>query len=180
MNVFSGKTCCLFIAAALSILPGCATMEKNSAYSSEQVFTGTVSEKIKSPDSLDRAQTYEVYFKPDKPVSCMMIGLTGRQNEQGLTGTSRPLKIFFMVDRLVDISRYGKNDTKFVHTELAKNYNKDWEQTREISLCSKENDPMMQVNSGSRYRIRFTTFTSGKYEYTVTFKSDCQITFWEQ
>jgi len=179
MNAIPKKSLTLLITAAIALLPGCTRMNTKGTYSSEQTSTGTVSEKIKSPDSIDRAITYEIYFRPEKPLRCMMIGLTAAYNDQGLSGKSKPLRIFFMVDRLIDVTRYGKTENRFVHTEMAKNYNNDWEQTKEITLCSRDNDPMMQIENNSRYRVRFTSFTSEKFDYILTFKSDVKITIWE-
>ena len=173
------KTLLFSAIITLCSFQACTTMQKSEA-TDEQTMTGMVSSQQISNERIDRAEAYEMYFKPEKPVSCMKISLSARYPDQGISPKYRTLKIYFIVERMVDIAKYGKNLGRYNYYELAKNYDKNWEYSSEVTICSKENDPLEKIEPDALYRIRFTSFSTEKFEYNITFKSGVKIIAAEQ
>ncbi|HOO71759.1 MAG TPA: hypothetical protein PK926_08345 [Spirochaetota bacterium] len=159
---------------ALCSFQACTTMQKNGA-ADEQTMNGMISSQQISNERIDREETYEMYFKPEKPVSCLKISFSARYLDQGISPKYRSMKIYFIVERMVDIAKYGKNLGRYNYYELARNYDKNWEYSREVTICSQENDPLEKIEPNALYRIRFTSFSTVKFEYSVTFKSGVKI-----
>jgi hypothetical protein len=153
----------------------CSSMQ-NRSFGDEQVFTGMVSARMLSSDDIDRHRAYELFFKTGRAVECIKIALTAKVQGQGIAAKQKSLRLFFIVDRIISMAPYGKAESRYTSSELARNYTRSWEHEREIILCSRKNEPLARIEPGALYRIRFTAFLSEPFEYSLTMKTDAAVT----
>ena len=90
------------------------------------------------------------------------------------------MKIFFLVEKAIDISRFmNANGKKFVLSEIGRNFDYNWKRKKEIIICSSRVDPIKKFDKAI-YRIRFTTFREEDFHFMIKIHSKDKINFLEK
>lgn len=164
-----------FIIFLTAMLNSCTTSQKAGAYKNLHNIAGTASSLITSNDSIDRGPTYQIFFKLKETIPCIELSISSRELSDSIAPSYYALKTYFILDRLIDISAFNIKNEQYEYTQLGKNFNSTWEYKREITVCTKGDYPLHKIDNNSLYRLRFTTFTRGQFEYTITIKSNTEI-----
>lgn len=169
----------------LMILPllasaGCATSKEKAArrYSRSSVKPISSIEASKAAEPIDRYATSMVFFKLDKAVDAMQIGIIADYTAD-IMGTKKTKKTYFIVEKVVDMSQYKYKNMKYLYAELGRNFDADWNREKEITIVSNKKEPFRNLDGASLYRIRFTTFSTEHVDYTIKIDADCGVTFLE-
>jgi hypothetical protein len=132
-----------------------------------------------SSANLDGQQTYEVYFRISKEVDCIEVTLLTHIPVDDFTDRHRVIRTYYLVERLISI-RSLPGEEKVESTIMARNYDIQWDTTRTVDICTREDTPLLKLHPSHLYRIRFTPFHEDSFTTFITIKSDCEITFYEK
>lgn len=160
----------------LLLLPGCSQQVKDDS-NGISTFSNTTAVTKTSSDSIDGAQTFEVFFKLDKPAECISVEMTSVFLQKTFPLQKIPKKTFFIVEKELKLPGH-KMKTVRQFIALGKNFNSDWESFTPVKICNSKNDPISRLN-GSDYRIRFTIFEKTEFYYIINISSDSKIIFGE-
>ncbi|MBN2158312.1 MAG: hypothetical protein JW807_02875 [Spirochaetes bacterium] len=172
-NAFS-----LLLAAALSatLTSGCVSIQKERSFKQSSVTTVSIENAVPCRDMIDRYTTYMVYFRLEKPVDALSVSVTA-EYVADITGAKKSRKTYFIVEKIVDMSRFKNRNLKDLHAEIGRNYDADWNRGKELTLISNDTEPFKSLDADSTYRIRFTAFALENFEFTITVNADCAVTF---
>ncbi len=174
---------CVLMIIALAGLPplfasGCAATgqkkERKYKQSSEKTFSSI--EAVKAAEPIDRYAASMMFFKLDKGVDALSIGITAEYTSD-IMGTKKIKKTYFVVEKTIDMSHFKLAKNKIHYAEIGRNYDADWNREKEITLVSNKTEPFRELDGNSLYRIRFTTFSSENVDYTIRINADCAVTF---
>ena len=154
---------------------GCSSLQDQKSFSKRKIVTGIVTREIRSAESIDRSPTYEIYFKLKESVPCLQIQATSRYLEPGISQNYISLKVYYILEKVVNISKFSKSGKRYEHTPLGKNYTDTWEYIRDKIICENKNEPLQKLDNQSFYRLRFTAFSDMSFEYTITIQSDTEV-----
>ncbi|MCU0849291.1 MAG: hypothetical protein MUD12_15520 [Spirochaetes bacterium] len=154
----------------IAIIVSCSSPKKSRVYKNTAVKNGTSAGQQKSAERIDRGDTAEAFFKLDGKADCIRIEVFSRTPDAS-PDKMRTLKSYFIVEKMLEISR-----NKRAFSEIGRNYNADWQVKRRLTICSSETDPIKKLDPAV-YRIRFTTFTPDRYDYSIKASADCGIAF---
>jgi hypothetical protein len=180
------RTAATFIFARILIISvlvqpffaGCATQ---SVRTYEEINAKTISagSASRSNDRIDQYTTYMIYFKLEKKVDSMRISVAAEYIAD-ILGTRRRRNSFFVVEKTVDVRQFKKQEAEYVYAEIGNNYTADWKSEKDITVVSEKGNPFKDLEGGSTYRIRFTTFTSDDFEFTINIEADCKVTYFDR
>ncbi|MFH0974749.1 MAG: hypothetical protein V1874_03080 [Spirochaetota bacterium] len=142
-------------------------------YDSVNTLSGNPKKEIESNDKIDNWKTYEIFFKLSSDEDCINIKMMAETYDE-VSGKNIALKIFFIIDKAVDISRFNQ-EKKILFSELGRNYNFNWSARQNIDVCSIRNDPIKRLDKNNVFRIRFTAFKITNFLYNINIFSDSQI-----
>jgi len=128
-----------------------------------------------SKDKLGESPAYEVYFTLDRTVDCMGISLETSSVPERTRGETIPVKSYFLVEKIIDLKTGGDKKRRF-NIQLGKNYNSRWETHNPIKICVNTADPVSRLDS-SLFRVRFTTFDTGTFYFTLTVYTPAGVVF---
>jgi hypothetical protein len=148
--------------------PLCGTGGNIVKFVHESAFSSKTRDLIKSNDRIDREKTWQVFFLLVKPEDCIKIIF--KSSLPDTTGKTAPVKTFFIVEKIIDISRFNKKGG-VMYSEIGRNFDSSWSEAGEIMLCSSKTDPI-KILSKAAYRIRFTALTAENFTFEVTVKSN--------
>ncbi len=160
---------------------GCATtgqknQEKERKYKQSSVKAFSSIAATKSVDMIDRHATSMLFFKLDKSVDALSIGITAEYTAD-IMGTKKTKKAYFIIEKTIDMSHFKLAKNKIHYAEIGRNFDADWNREKEITLVSNKTVPFKDLDGSSLYRIRFTIFSPETVDYTIRINADCAVTF---
>jgi hypothetical protein len=170
----------LILSSVLLFYLACATVTQQTLFKYDNAVENSVSLKTLSPQKIDGAATHEIYFKLETPVRCILVSVASAYRETGLKKNIKNVNAYFVVEKLMDVSKFNDVKGRYIPSIIGKNFDAAWERKQEVSICSDEGDPIKILDSKSIYKIRFTTFTDYNVEYAVNIRADCKISFFNK
>jgi len=164
----------LLLSTALLAI-SCAGSDKKGP-GNARIFTGSSRNMTRAAESIDGYVTRELFFTLSKKVNCITVKATAEYTPYQFAKEKKIARTFFILERLVDLSRYGQKNAR-VFTELGRNFSDRWGRQRSVTVCTSLRLPLQRIDSKSVYRIRFTTFLKGTFDYTITVFSDTPVRF---
>jgi hypothetical protein len=176
----AARACALALIVALPAAAaiGCSANLKNKSYRTTVVAAVPGAPAARTNDRIDKYATYASFFRLGKNVDSITISVTA-ENVADILGTKKTRKAYFIVEKVIDMTRLKNPNLKHLHAELGRNYNNDWNREMEITLVSTGDEPFKTLDAGSLYRVRYTTFADENFTFIVTIKADCAVTFVE-
>jgi hypothetical protein len=165
---------CALLAAVLAA--GCATGQKERKYKNRTIKKYSSAEAKRTDELIDRYATYVCFFKLDKDADAVSIGITA-DYVADITGAKKIKKTYFIVDKLIDMSRFTNKKMRQLYAEIGRNFDADWNREKELTLVSSRTEFFKKLDGTSAYRIRFTTFSMEPCDFTITISTDCGVTF---
>ncbi|MDH7553115.1 MAG: hypothetical protein QHH74_05615 [Spirochaetota bacterium] len=124
----------------------------------------------KSKELIDKTPTYEVYFDLLEETRCIDISVVA-QDRNG-----KRVRCAFILESLVDISRFPKKPFQPVYSEIAKNFDSNWRFQSNIFVCTDDTDPLKRLTKGN-YRLKISAFSTNYYTFTIDIKSSVPVEF---
>jgi hypothetical protein len=179
MNTTTSLAMNLRILAAAALLHyffvGCASSAVQ-AYKKSSTISIPRDKARMTRDEIDRYETHEVYFKLDKAVDSIKIGITA-VFVADIAGTKESRVTYFIVDKIIDVKKLRNADVRRIYSEIGRNFDLDWNAKKEIVITSERGSPFKALDEDSVCRIRYTTFSRENFVYTITIDADCGVTF---
>ncbi|MCU0821979.1 MAG: hypothetical protein MUC95_05835 [Spirochaetes bacterium] len=126
-----------------------------------------------SNDKIDTGKTFLVYFLINNEEECIEVNVNAVYTDESIQ-SEVSAKTFFIVEKAVDISKFGDPGERVYFTELGRNFDFSWNRERELRICTSELDPIKKLRKDI-YRIRFTIFREENFNYEVYIKSENRI-----
>jgi hypothetical protein len=151
--------------------------------SQEYIYKFNLTEKgdskdiIASKEKIDGTNAYETYFKLDKAVKCLKISISATAFADSFGKKQVVLKTYFTLEKALNIVNFKAGKDKYLFSELGRNFDQQWDRSRDITVCSSDEDPIKKLDSKSVYRIRFTPFTGENFSYQIKISSDEKALF---
>ena len=171
-------SCALTLVCALLALSvsGCTANLKERSYRNTVVSAVPLEKAVRTNDRIDRYLTYAAYFRLAKDVERFKIGVTA-EYVADIMGTKKKRTTYFIVEKVIDMSRMKNKNLTRLHAELGRNYNSDWSRgDTDITIVSSKSEPFKNLDAGSLYRVRYTAFAAENFTFTVTIQADCAVT----
>lgn len=172
----SVKNICLLLSVII-FFTGCSGMGKKDGDDSgnRYSFSDSSTALKRSSESIDKGVTYEIFFSLADSVECITVDLQAVQVQSTFPPDRIPQKTYFIVEKLIDITRY-RSAINYTFSPMARNFNNEWETFSPVKICGLKNDPLSKLDS-STYRVRFTVFDPAPVLFMITVTSDSEITF---
>lgn len=165
---------CALLAAAVA--SGCATTGNQHKYRNRAENTFSSGDAKRAADPIDRYAAFVQHFRLEKDAEAITIGITA-EYVADITGTKKTKKTYFIVEKLIDMSRFTDRAGKQLYAEAGRNFDADWNREKELTLTSSKSEFFKKLDAASTYRIRFTTFSPDPVDFTITIDADCGTTF---
>ncbi len=165
---------CALLAAAVTV--GCATAHTRREYKNKSEKSYPSGEAMSADDPIDRYAAFAQHFKLEKDAETITVGITA-EYVADITGAKKTKKTYFIVEKLIDMSRFANSPRKQMYAEIGRNYDADWNREKELTLTSSKSDHFRKLDAASTYRIRYTTFSGDPVDFTITIQADCAITY---
>lgn len=151
----------------------CKSATGVSDFTSRSTLKGVTSARIMTGDRIDTGKTYQVFFVINEEEECIKVNVNAvYMDEAGQSEMSA--RTFFVIEKAVDISRFGDAKKKLIFTEIGRNFDFSWNRERDALICTSEADPIKKLKKDI-YRIRFTTFRDEEYSYEINIQSENKI-----
>jgi hypothetical protein len=134
-------------------------------FNNRNFLKGITSRKIEIEEKIDTGKTYEVFFTISEKEECIKINVNAVYMDE-TTQNEASAKTFFIVEKALDISRFGDSKKKVLFAELGRNFDFSWNRERDVLICSSDSDPIKKLKKDI-YRIRFTAFRDQDFNYEV-------------
>ncbi len=131
-------------------------------------------------DDIDTEKAYEVYFRLEKPVDCIKLNIVSKYIPDRFSGKKEHILTFFVLDRLIDLSRFGSHREKYEASEMGRNFDSAWNRRRDLVICTGPEYPLLKLDEKRVYRLRFTTFRKVNFEYRIDIHADARVIFIEK
>jgi hypothetical protein len=159
-----------------TLLSACATGSLAQKYRHSGVKFIRGGEAIQTNDTIDRYATMVAYFRLGNPVDEISVSITA-EYVADITGAKKIKKTYFIVEKIVNMSKYKYRDMKYLYAEIGRNFDADWNREKDLVLLSDKTVPFKALDEKSIYRIRYTTFSTEETDYTITIGANCEVTF---
>jgi hypothetical protein len=159
-------------------VPGCSGNIKNKSYRHSAVSAVPGNQVVRTNDRIDKYTAFVSYFRLGKDVESINISVMA-ENVADILGTKKTRKAYFIVEKVIDMTRLKNPNLTRLHAELGRNYDTDWKRDANITLVSSKEAPFKNLDAGSLYRVRYTAFADENFTFIVTIKADCAVTFVE-
>ena len=153
---------------------GCKSTE-NIMYMTKNSITRSVIKEIESEDKIDHAKTFQINLVLKNSEDCIIINMSSQIFDE-IIDKNVYLKIYFNVEKYLDIGKFPGLNNTIQYSEIGRNYDFSWNTKEQIEICSSEN-PIFSLNKGDNIRIRFTTFDKRYFQYKITVFSDNGVNF---
>jgi hypothetical protein len=168
----------LFFAGAVSLqVTGCGSTGGLRVYKHVNSMSGESVRLINSPDDIDTEKAYEIYFRLQKPVDCIKLNITAKYIPDRFSGKKEHILAFFVLDQLIDLSRFSGPQKKYEISEIGRNFDSAWNRRRDLIICSGPGYPLLKLDEKTIYRLRFTTFRKVNFEYRIDLHADEKVIF---
>ncbi len=162
-TVYTGLLCIQFAS--------CASAGKVKQYKFSTELAGTTREYVLSGEPIDRGDTYRVFFTLSQQEECIRISINAKEIYKDFRFVENHPRIYFIIERAVDIRKFRQKDRDFIFSELAANYTSNWEHLEYLLLCGAREGPLKILAPGT-YRLRFSSLGGEKFSYTIKIESD--------
>jgi len=162
-----------------SLMAACATGPHVLKYKFSGVKSIPGSEAVPTGEQIDRYATMVAYFRLGNPVDEISISISA-EYVADITGAKKIKKTYFIVEKIVDFSRYKYRDMKYLYAEIGRNFDADWNREKELVMVSDKTVPFKNLDEKSIYRIRYTTFSTEATDYVITIGANCEVSFIEK
>jgi len=176
-TIITGRKCILYVFAIFLFFLFCSSSDKVLVFKNENKHKIPFKGYSLSNEKIDRFTTYEIYFSLEKPVKCIKAEIFANFVSDTFTGKTKPTKTFFIIEKIIDLSGFKNPGIKNTYTEIAKNFDPQWNRQKELVICGSDSDPFKTLDEKSPYRIRFTTFGNEEYEFEIVIFADCKTFF---
>ncbi len=156
----------ILIFVMISLLNACASKKNVYKISLSKVIPKK--QKVISKNKIDAYKTYEVYFKLKQFEKCINVSFKTSYVVDTFSNKKRFSRTYFIVEKAIDVSKFKKSKKRYEFSPLGKNYSDTWRNSSSLTICSKQDDPLLKLDNKTFYRIRYTTFS--KYEYSFQSK----------
>jgi hypothetical protein len=123
-----------------------------------------------SEKTLDGQESRELFFQLTAPETCVLLSIKGSEPSGLVTGGSREIKLYFVVEREIVLPK------QTAYLEIGRNFNRAWEQTTQLRLCTDISDPIQRLDKGA-YKIRFSSFDNKPFEVQLAASANHKIVF---
>ena len=170
----------LMLSCALLTLSvsGCSASVRSGSFRNIAVSALPRNQAVLTNDRIDRYTTYAAYFRLGKDADRLGVSVIA-EYVADIMGTKKTRIAYFIVEKVIDMSRLNNRNLRQLHAELGRNFNNDWNCEKEIALASSKSEPFKNLDAGSLYRVRYTAFAEENFTFIVTLKADCAVTFVE-
>ena len=190
----------------LLLLVSCSgtTLQKKDPNGDPNIYSDSTSALTISSEKIDKGITYELFFTLEKGVKCLTVDIKAVYIPGTFPLERIPKKTYFIVEKIISTEIlfncksqftncfilnnlscfnfcamfYNFNTRNYTYTQLARNFNNDWETFNPVQICGLEGDPLSGIDP-SNYRIRFTVFESQPVIFMATIFSFEKIIFRE-
>jgi hypothetical protein len=159
-----------------SLMSACATGTLIQKYKYSGVKSIANIAVVQTGDTIDRYATMVAYFRLGNPVDEISISISA-EYVADITGAKKIKKTYFIVEKIVDMSKYKYRDMKYLYAEIGRNFDADWNREKDIVIVSNKTVPFKNLDEKSIYRIRYTTFSTEATDYVITIGANCEVTF---
>ncbi len=157
----------------LSASLACGTLGSPGEYRHVSARKGISGESQISDQKIAGDTTYQLFFNIKKPEKCVKISFVSEIREDTLKETvTREVNTYYIVEKIIDIDRFRTGD-KTIFYEFGRNFDTRWNSSHTIVICTDSLDPLKKLNPGL-YRIRFSSFRSPEYGYSVEIHSNIE------
>jgi hypothetical protein len=150
---------------------GCATAAERPAYLNNVVYSVISSRDLEAPQRIGNARTYGITFTLARPEKCVEVSVRGKRITREYSYTDQSVRVFFIVERQIDLSTFTPAGQRRVYSEIGRNYDQDWGILEKIEVCTSPQDPLKKLDPGL-YRIRFAVFEQADVMFTVNVLSN--------
>lgn len=151
----------------------CGTLVRPGEYRHVSARKGTSGDSQVSDQKIAADTTYQLFFTIKQPEKCVKISFVSAIREDTLKeAITREVNTYYIVERIVDIDRFRTGD-KTIFYEFGRNFDTRWNSSHTIVVCTDSLDPLKKLNPGL-YRIRFSSFRSPEYGYSVEIHSNIE------
>jgi hypothetical protein len=160
---------------SIALLPA-LTLCISCAGGSDSTYSWTGSTLFQSQDldksekTLDGQETRELFFRLTSPEPCVLVSIKGSEPSGLVTGGTKEIKLYFVIEREINMPK------QTVYIEIGRNFNRAWEQTTLVRLCTDTSDPVQRLEKGA-YKIRISSFENRPYEVQLAASANHKVTF---
>jgi hypothetical protein len=166
----------LIIAGALQI-SGCGSAKGLRVYTHRNNISGESVNLEYASDNIDTEKAYEIYFRLKKPVDCIKLNIIAKYIPDRFSGKKEHILTFFVLDQLIDISRFNDPRKKYETSEIGRNFDSAWNRRRDLEICTGTGYPLLKLDDKTIYRLRFTTFRKVVFLYRIDIHADTKVIF---
>ncbi|MEJ5363396.1 MAG: hypothetical protein WHV26_15155 [Spirochaetota bacterium] len=154
----------------LSLSISCSTIPAEQQKLQVYSFSSNSLTLLKSKELIDKTPTYEVYFDLIEDARCIDISVIA-QDKNG-----KRVRCAFILESLIDLSRFQKKPLQPVYSEIAKNFDINWRFQSNIFVCTDDTDPLKRLTKGN-YRLKISAFSNNYFTFTIDIKSSVPVEF---
>ena len=144
----------------------CASPTKAPEFRLENKYAGRTGAAIVSAQKGDFTVSYEIYLSLAQPEKCLDIGISARRSGGEHSYVKETLKVFFIVERAVNVSQFRLRNNPFIFTEIGRNFDLNWESVKSIWVCTSKTDPLKKLDAGV-YRLRFSMLSAAEFDFEI-------------
>lgn len=123
-----------------------------------------------SAEKIDKFETRILYFTISSKEVCVVLGIEGSVISGTILGGTKSVPVYCVIERNVG------SDLKPEFTEIARNFNSDWESRQNLQICSQDDLPLLRLEHGL-YRIRSTVFLKEAYSLKISLQAQNPVLF---
>lgn len=171
ISVPGGRRPAAAAAFVCACMIGCATAVERPAYLNNVVYSVTSGRDLETPQRIGNAKTYSITLTLVRPEKCVEVSVRGKRIAREYSYTDQSVRVFFLVERQIDLSTFERAVQRQVYGEIGRNYDENWGLLEKIEVCTSPEDPLKKLDPGL-YRIRFAVFEQADIMFTVNVLSN--------
>ena len=175
MKINDIMTSTLIFLISGTLFMGCSTGQRVKKYRIINSKKIKLEELNISPDMMDNYRAFQVFFRLEKVVDSIRVEVSPSHiNNKEVMGQIR--KAFISVEKVIDLRNFKEN-RKFIFPYIGKNFDRSWKRRADFIIFTSKTNPIRRLDKKSTYRIRFSTFSLEKYNFTIKIHADCKVNF---
>jgi hypothetical protein len=123
-----------------------------------------------SMEKIDKFETRDLYFDISSKEDCIIFGISGSIDSGNISGGTKAVPVYCVIERNVG------SISHLEFTEVARNFNADWDNRTNLQICSQDDLPLLRLEKGL-YRIRSTIFIKDRYYLNISIQSQNPLIF---
>jgi len=170
----------MFTALAIFTAQACSSGKGIRVYDNKSSLSRPSESLPISKEMIENEITYELYFTLEKNADCIKIDILSSATVNEFSGKKESLKTFFIAEQIIDVSKFSNEKTKYIYSEMGRNFDQGWERKKDITICTDKNDPISALKSSTPYRLRFSNFQKLRCDFEVNVQADCRVFYHEK